>query len=420
MTGSTNSDMNNKTTPFDVAITGTGPAGMVAALLAAHAGLQAVLIGPAPRLDDKRTTALLAPSLDTLETLGLSDAVAEIGTPLMTMRLLDGSRRLVRAPAISFEAEEIGRSLFGLNCPNAPLNAMLKEATDHTEGLTQIESLVVEYDFSAGTPHLTLKNGQVIETKAVIAADGRNSPARDAAGIKVQRWTYPQTAAVGVVRHDKPHDFISTEFHTETGPFTFVPMPDVDGHNRSSFVCALSPDTADTLKAMSRDEASLFLEKRSQHLLGALTLEQPVQLWPLEALVANAFSAKGVFLTGEAAHAFPPIGAQGLNLSIRDGSDAVDVISKALEAHEAPSSMLIASRYSARRRADVWARTFGVDALNKSLLSDNPLMQIGRAAAMTMTRLSPNLKKGLMVAGLEPFSLRLMVGAMRDTMKIGA
>jgi 2-octaprenyl-6-methoxyphenol hydroxylase len=254
----------------------------------------------------------------------------------------------------------------------------------------------------------------------VIAADGKNSPARETAGIKVRRWSYPQTAAVGIVKHAKPHDYISTEFHTETGPFTFVPMPDNDGAHRSSFVCALEPEDADALAAMSLPEASLFLEKRSQHLFGALELEDNVQLWPLEALVANAFAAKGVFLTGETAHTFPPIGAQGLNLSIRDGRDAVEVIAGALKEGDDLTSMLIAARYSAKRRADVWARTFGVDALNKSLLSDNPLMQVGRAVAMSATRMSPSLKKGLMVAGLEPFGLRTLVDGMREVLRPAA
>ncbi len=412
--------MSSAPTPFDVVVSGTGPAGMIASLCAAHAGLSVALVGPAINLADKRTTALLAPSLDTLEALGLSEAVAEIGTPLMTMRLMDGSRRLLRAPTVSFDAEEIGRSLFGLNCPNAPLNQMLNDAVSKRSEITRVEGLVVEYDLGAKPLALTLNNGEILQTSGVIAADGKNSPARQAACIKVRRWSYPQTAAVGIVKHAKPHDYISTEFHTETGPFTFVPMPDHDGAHRSSFVCALSPDDAETLAAMSLPDASLFLEKRSHHLFGALELEDQVQLWPLEALVANAFAAKGVFLTGETAHTFPPIGAQGLNLSIRDGRDAVDVIAGALKEGEDPTSMLIAARYSAKRRADVWARTFGVDALNKSLLSDNPLMQVGRAVAMSATRVSPSLKKGLMVAGLEPFGLRTLVDGMREALRPAA
>ncbi len=406
--------------PFDVVISGTGPAGMIASLCAAKAGLSTALVGPAINLDDKRTTALLAPSLDTLDSLGLSEAVADIGTPLMTMRLMDGSRRLLRAPTVSFDAEEIGRALFGLNCPNAQLNQMLLDAVSSQNAIERIEGMVVDYTLGSNPIAMTVNDGQVLHTQSVMAADGKNSPARSAAGINVRRWSYPQTAAVGVVRHAKPHDFVSTEFHTETGPFTFVPMPDVDGEHRSSFVCALSPDDAGALAQMPLSDASLFLEKRAQHLFGALELEEEVQLWPLEALVASAFAAKGVYLTGETAHAFPPIGAQGLNLSIRDGSDAVDVISSALTSGDDPTSMLMASRYSAKRRADVWARTFGVDALNRSLLSGNPLLQVGRAAAMSLTRLSPRLKKGLMVAGLEPFGLRSMVGAMRDVMRPAA
>ena len=413
-TGNTKSE----TPVFDVVITGTGPAGMIAALTAADAGLSTALVGPAINVADKRTTALLAPSLDQLETLGLLAEVETIGTPLMTMRLLDGSRRLIRAPAISFDAEEIGRALFGLNCPNADLNRMLRDALKAGDGITHVEGLVADYALGGPEIALTIDDGQVLHTHTVIAADGRNSPARKAAGIKVRRWSYPQTAAVGNVGHAKPHEYISTEFHTETGPFTFVPMPDLKGGlYQSSFVCALSPDDADALAKMDLSDASHFLEKRSQHLFGKLELQEPVQLWPLEGLVASAFAAKGVFLIGETAHAFPPIGAQGLNLSIRDGVDAVTVIADALKAGDEPASMLIASRYSAKRRADVWARTFGVDALNRSLLSDSPLLQVGRALAMSATRLSPSLKKGLMVAGLEPFSLRAMTRSMVDLLR---
>ena len=403
---------------FDVVITGTGPAGMIAALTAADAGLSTALVGPAINVADKRTTALLAPSLDQLEALGLLAEVETIGTPLMTMRLLDGSRRLIRAPAISFDAEEIGRALFGLNCPNADLNRMLRDALEARDGITRIEGLVADYALGDPEIALTVSDGQVLHTRTVIAADGRNSPARTAAGIKVRRWSYPQTAAVGNVGHAKPHEYISTEFHAETGPFTFVPMPDLkNGLHQSSFVCALSPDDADALAKMDLPAASHFLEKRSHHLFGKLELQEPVQLWPLEGLVASAFAAKGVFLIGETAHAFPPIGAQGLNLSIRDGADAVAVIADALKTGDDPASMLIASRFSAKRRADVWARTFGVDALNRSLLSDSPLLQVGRALAMSVTRLSPSLKKGLMVAGLEPFSLRAMTRSMVDLMR---
>ena len=402
---------------FDVIVTGRGPAGMIGALAAHDAGLKVGLIGPPINEADERTTALLGPSIDALDGFGLSEGLANIGTPLMTMRLLDGTRRLVRAPAISFDAAEIGRTAFGLNCPNAKLNTLLHGAVLDRPQIESLEGLVAGYDLAGETIKMTVQDGTVLHTRTVIAADGRTSPARQAAGIDVRRWAYPQTAAVGNVRHVKPHDHISTEFHTETGPFTFVPLEDRDGRHRSSFVCALAPEDAERLGKMSLEDASRFLEERSQFLLGALDLEGPVQLWPLESLVAKAFAAKGVFLVGETAHAFPPIGAQGLNLSIRDAQEAASVIGEALKEGQDPCSMLTASRYSARRRADVWARTFGVDALNRSLLTNNPAAQIGRAVAMTAARLSPTLKKGLMVAGLEPFSLGGSVGRMAEVFR---
>lgn len=401
----------------DILVTGSGPAGMITALAADKAGLSCALIGPAVNYDDKRTTALFAPSLDQLATYGLEEALAEIGTPMVTMRLMDGSRRLIRTPTISFDAEEIGRGLFGFNLENAKLNAVLEKAVLACDAIKRIEGLSVEYALSDAGIMVTLADGQVINARSVIAADGRGSPAREAAGLSIKRWDYKQVAAVGIVRHSKPHENISTELHTETGPYTFVPMEDKDGEHRSSFVCALSPEDADTLSEMDLNEASRFLQARSHQLMGSLKLEAPVQLWPLESLVANAFAAKGVFLIGETAHAFPPIGAQGLNLSIRDAHDAVSTIADASVSGESIASMRIASKYTAKRRSDVWARTYGVDMLNRSLLSRSPLMHAGRAIAMGATRISPSMKKGLMMAGLEPFSLRSVMGGMVELMK---
>ncbi|MEM6384430.1 MAG: FAD-dependent monooxygenase [Pseudomonadota bacterium] len=400
---------------FDCTIVGSGPAGLIAALTAARQGLNTALVGPPINLGDKRTTALLGPSIDHLAALGLGDALASIGTPLRTMRLLDGSQRLFRAPTVSFDAEEVGRLEFGLNCPNAQLNAALQAAIDAADNLTIIQGFVARYALGGSEPKLVLKDGQTIDTRAILAADGRNSPARDAASIRVRRWNYPQTAAVGVVRHSRHHDFVSSELHTETGPYTFVPMPDAeDGSARSSFVCVLAPKMAQKLSKMDTLDATAFLQKRSLHVVGSLTLEDPVQLWPLEGLVAQTFAADGVFLMGEAAHAFPPIGAQGLNLSVRDAVDAADSVHSALNANENPASREVASRYTARRRADVWARTLGVDALNRSLLTELPFVHLGRSAALAATRLSPTFKRTLMTAGLEPFGLRALLGNAGD------
>ncbi|MBV6657267.1 MAG: FAD-dependent monooxygenase [Devosiaceae bacterium] len=392
---------------YDCAVVGTGPSGMIAALAAAHAGLTSVLVGPPINEKDKRTTALLGPSLDVLAGLGLSEAIDALGTPLRTMRLIDGSRRLIRSPVVSFDAEEMGEERFGLNCPNAQLNAALLDAARKSETLTIVNATAADYRPGGSEVQVVLRDGAILRARAVLAADGRNSPARQAVGVGARRWAYPQSAAVGVLQHTRPHDFISTELHTETGPYTFVPMPDgEDGSYRSSFVCALSPEHAKALAQMDLQEASSFLQDRSMQVLGALSLEAPVQVWPLEALVADRFAAQGIFLIGEAAHAFPPIGAQGLNLSVRDATTAVGVVQRALASGTALSDRRVAMRYDAKRRADIWSRTLGVDALNRSLLTSSPLAQIGRAAALGATRLSPTYKSVLMRAGLEPVGPR--------------
>lgn len=393
---------------------------MIAGLSAANAGFSTALIGPVIDLDDKRTTALLEPSIDHLKHLGLGKPLDAFATPMKTMRLLDGSRRLIRAPGVSFEAHEIGLQRFGLNCPNAKLNAALDEAIRAKQGITRFADMAEDYSLGDKDPTIRLRSGQRLSSAAIIASDGRNSAARKSARIGTRRWSYPQTAVVGVVEHALPHDFISTELHTETGPFTFVPMPDThEGTHRSSFVCVLSPKLAQEMEAMDTDAASDFMEGRSLHVLGSLKLMGTIQLWPLEGLVASSFAKSGVFLAGEAAHAFPPIGAQGLNLSIRDVRAAVSLLTDARERGEQLSAERLARRYNSDRRVDVWSRTLAVDALNRSLLTNLPFVHVGRAAALGAASAFPALRSNLMQLGLGPFSLSEAIKNLADAAPTG-
>jgi 2-octaprenyl-6-methoxyphenol hydroxylase len=169
---------------------------------------------------------------------------------------------------------------------------------------------------------LLLEDGTELKALAALAADGRGSRLREAVGINVRTWSYPQTALVLNFSHSIAHADTSTEFHTEQGPFTQVPLPG----KRSSLVWAVRPEEVDSILALPRMALNREVETRMRSILGAVEVEGKVQAWPLSSLIADSFGKGRTMLVGETGHAFPPIGAQGLNLGLRDIMQAVSTI----------------------------------------------------------------------------------------------
>ncbi len=218
----------------EVAVVGGGPAGLVAAIALAAAGVETLLIAPFAK-PDHRTTALLAGSVAALDTLGAWQACLPHAAPLKKLRLVDATNRLFRAPEVLFDAAEIGLDAFGHNIENRYLLAALEaravelripRIADPASAIEQEPAgLVVVH--AAGRSRVRL----------VIGADGARSLCRAAAGIGTRRRNYPQTAITLNLGHARPHNDTSTEFHTASGPFTLVPLPG----RRSSLVCMLDP-----------------------------------------------------------------------------------------------------------------------------------------------------------------------------------
>lgn len=381
---------------FDIAVTGGGPAGLIAALGLAAKGHKVALIAPNHPPSDERTTALLAGSVALLRDWGAWALIAPHTAPLKTMRILDGTNRLLRAPAISFESAEIGLEAFGYNIRNHHLVEALRTALGQYETVTWLDDWVETFDLGIDRATLALKSGQSVEVRLVVGADGRNSPARAAAGISQDQWTYDQVAVVLNLNHTEPHFDMSTEFHTETGPFTLVPL----GDGLSSLVCVVKPAEAERLKTLSDADLVSELELRAKSVLGSFKLASPVQTYPLSGMTAKQFARSRVALIGEAGHVFPPIGAQGLNLGIRDSADLIKVLSSSPSGD--PGAPTLLEAYDKRRQSDVKTRTQGVHLLNRSLLTDFLPVQFTRSAGLAMARSIGPLRRFMMREGVEP------------------
>ena len=391
----------------DVAVIGGGPAGLVAAIALATAGVDTLLIAP-PAEPDHRTTALLAGSVTALETLGVWPACVPHAAPLREIRLVDATQRLIRAPEVLFAAAEIGLDAFGSNIENRHLVAAL-EARAVELKLARIAAAAVSLTPDAAGVAIQHAEGET-RVRLVIGADGRRSLCRAAAGIETTQRAYPQTALTLNLAHARPHDDTSTEFHTESGPFTFVPLPG----RRSSLVCVLDPAHAAELAAMNDAELAREIERRAHSLLGAMSVEPGRGIFPLTIETADAFARDRIALVGEAAHVVPPIGAQGLNLGLRDGATIAELVAEALRQHSDVGAPEVLARYDTQRRADVTSRAIAVDLLNRSLLTDFLPAQGARGLSLYLVdRIGP-LRRALMREGVTPAASqpRLMRGEM--------
>jgi 2-octaprenyl-6-methoxyphenol hydroxylase len=382
-----------RSTEIDIAVVGTGPVGLVAALALARAGFSVTLAGPEIAAQDRRTTALMQPSLVWLRDIGVTEAIEASAAPLRSMRIVDATGRLVRSPTVTFRAAEIGEDSFGWNVPNAALLSTLADLVADEPGIRRVTGRATGFTHGPDAVRLRMDDGSELSAALLVAADGRDSPAREAAGITTRVRELDQSALVLSFGHQRDHESISTEFHTEAGPFTQVPLRG----RRSSLVWVMRRDESATTGAMSDAELALRIEEMMQSMLGRIEIEPGRQLYPLSTCAPSRFAARRTVLVGEAAHRFPPIGAQGLNLGIRDVQQLVEM---ADENRSDPGSENALRSYDMRRRPDILARSTAVDLLNRSLLSGALPAQLARAAGLGLLGAASPLRAFFMREGL--------------------
>jgi 2-octaprenyl-6-methoxyphenol hydroxylase len=381
-------------------VVGGGPAGLTAAIALAAGGIETVLVGKRTASADNRTTALLAGSVSALTALGVWELCADQSAPLRVMRIVDDTGRLWRAPEVKFEAQEIGLDAFGYNIENRHLVAALERRARELSSLRIVEDEVLGVMPDERAATVALKSSESLTGQLIVGADGRRSLCREAAGIGVDEHVYPQVALTLCLKHSRPHHDTSTEFHTPSGPFTLVPLPG----NRSSLVWVLDPADADALAALDDAELADEIERASHSILGKIEVEPGRGQFPLTRVNARRFAVNRIALAGEAAHVIPPIGAQGLNLGLRDAATIGELAVAAQRGGRDIGGINVTAAYDRLRRADIGSRTLAVDLLNRTLLTDFLPVQGARGLGLYLIdRIGP-LRRALMREGVAPKS----------------
>lgn len=391
---------------FDIIVSGGGVAGLTAAALMGSHGFSVLLCDPAPPVTsaeaeqaDLRTTAFLQPARALLEEAGLWDRLSAHAAALQIMRIVDaGGDRPEPRVTRDFNAADISSGPFGWNLPNWLLRrdmvARIGELPniDFRPGIGTKTLLTRDREALVG-----LSDGTRLRTRLVIAADGRNSPMREAAGIGVRVTRYGQKALAFAVTHPVPHDNVSTEIHRTGGPFTLVPLPDRDGLPSSAIVWMEDGPEALRLSRLPVPEFEAAMMDRSCGLFGPLSLVTRRTLWPIVTQMADRMAGERIALLAEAAHVVPPIGAQGLNMSLGDLRCLRD-LAVAQPGDLGGRAML--DTYETRRHPEVKIRAAGIDALNRaSRISARPLRDI-RAAGLSALYGAAPVRRMLMQMGL--------------------
>jgi 2-octaprenyl-6-methoxyphenol hydroxylase len=395
--------MNGSIEDIDILISGGGIAGLITAAAFGADGFSVLCVDPAPPVTDEgaagadlRSTAFLTPSVQLLEKIGLWERLAPYATALQVMRIVDaGGAEPTPRMTREFDAAEIGGQPFGWNLPNWLLRREISAR------LEQLQT--VRFQPGTGTANVqtrddgalvTLSDGRRIRARLLIGADGRNSPVRQALGIGVRTLRYGQKALAFAVTHDRPHHNVSTEVHRSGGPFTLVPLPDREGRPSSAIVWMENGRETARLAALPADEFEAEVNARSAGVLGHLSVATRLTEWPIISQIADRFTGPRTALIAEAAHVLPPIGAQGLNMSLAD-------LGALLELSKAdPGSAGSLARFERTRRPDAYARLLGIDALNRASQAQlRPLRDLRAAALGGLYGIAP-VRRLMMKAGL--------------------
>ena len=350
----------------DVIIFGGGMIGLALASALDSSGISVIVVDPAdpaPRSEaafDGRTSAVSSSSMRMLQTIGVADHLSEPGCPIRRIAVADG----LKPGSLHFDSDD--DEPLGFMNENRRLRSALQaraEAGKNAWILWKSRLAAVDRDESGVT--VALEDGRKLHAPLLVAADGRNSATREAAGIAVARWKYDHQAIVSVLRHERPHDHVAYEIFYPTGPFALLPMNDDAGGHRSAIVWSVPNEDAAGWLALSDDEFAAEAEVAAGGFLGSMSLLAPRSSFPLGFHHAAQITARRLALVGDAAHAIHPIAGQGLNLGFRDVAALAQVLVEGARLGLDLGDEQLLDRYQRWRSLDSLSVAFATDTLTR-------------------------------------------------------
>jgi 2-octaprenyl-6-methoxyphenol hydroxylase len=312
----------------DVIILGGGLVGLALASALDSSGLSAIIVDPADpdqRLDasfDGRTSAVSSSSMRMLGTTGVADHFPVPGCPILKIQVADG----LEPGGLAFEPGEDDEPL-GWMHENRHLRAALRARAEAGKNLWLLwKSRVANVDRGEHQVVVSLDDGRKLCTPLLVGAEGRNSPSREAAGIRMARWRYNHSAIVSVLNHERRHDNVAYEIFYPGGPFALLPMTDDGKTHRSAIVWSVQKDDAPGLLSLSEEDFAAEAKAAMGGFLGKVSLAAPRSTYPLGFHHAAQITAHRLALVGDSAHAIHPIAGQGLNLGFRDAAALAQVL----------------------------------------------------------------------------------------------
>lgn len=389
----------------DVAIIGGGMVGMTLAAALGGAGLSvAVIDAEAPpamtaAAFDGRSSAIAHGSQQVLAGVGAWAAMAPEAQPILDIRVSDGdSAGAASRLFLHYDHRDLGDRPFGHIIENRVTRRALLQRLERLESVRGFAPARVEsLDRGRRGVELRLQDGRRLSSRLAVAADGRNSPLRAAAGIKVTSWDYPQTGIVCTVTHEKPHGGVAHEHFLPAGPFAMLPMvDDADGLHRSSIVWTERRALAPAMLALDEADFGVEMERRFGLSLGRLRPIGGRFAYPLTLVHAERYVDERLVLLGDAAHAIHPIAGQGLNLGLRDVAALAECLVDAHRLGLDVGDALALERYQRWRRFDNMVLLAVTDGLNRLFSNDLGPLRLARDLGLATVDRLPPLKRVFM------------------------
>lgn len=361
----------------DVVVVGGGIVGKACALGLAQLGLQTIQI--APDLDQtipaplgtqwgQRIYAFSPSTQKLLAHLQLWDALEQGRLqPVRDMRIFGD--RGEKHDHLHLSAFEAGIPQLAWIGEANVIEHTLDQASRFQNKLERITGAVGRIEVNSAEAILHLKNGALLQTQLVIAADGANSPIRNELGISIKEESYSQNAVVA--------NWQCTHAHLETAYQWFLPGGDIVAmlplpNKQVSMVWSTSPDNAAELLKLDQagwsQRFSSIANGAIPDQLGELTLNSIPAAFPLRRIQANRFigpeADPKVVLIGDAAHVIHPLAGQGLNLGLRDVATLLHIMGKR-ESFRVLNDKVLLRRYERQRQGDTSALLWVTDKLKK-------------------------------------------------------